>query len=226
MKMLRLVLAVLLLTCLIPGLLAESENIKLNRVLHKFYNFHNTMRTFQAEILQRKYLKILEEFDQPEKGKLALRKTSKGLLLRKEMEEPVKTVLLVNETEIMVFYPKKNQVIRRKLNEQQNKVKDLGFGSSPADLKKNFEVRFVSDELVKKKVYHVIKLIPVNPNVKRYFEELRIWIDSEKGSPFRIQIEEQNGDYTDMQLMDIKINDSIKEKTFELKLPKNVEVIS
>lgn len=211
------------------ALLASARgagNPKVDRVLDKFNNFSRMLRTFQADIIQRKYHSILQEFDDPEKGQLEFRKATDGMYLKKEIQEPGRTILLVTPHEILVYYPKKNQALRRKIEEHQARYANIGIGTSVEDLRKNFSIEYVKDEVVEKKIYHVLDLHPINSGIKKYFKTLSLWIDSSNGVPARQRIYEENGDYTDIQFLDIKVNKKIKDKTFELRLPKNVEFIN
>ncbi len=203
-----------------------AGNPKLDRVLNKFDNFSKMLRTFQADIIQRKYHSILQEFDDPEKGQLEFRKATDGMYLKKEIQEPGRTTLLVTPHEILVYYPKKNQALRRNIQEHQARYANIGIGTSVEDLRKNFTIDYVKDEVVEKKIYHIIDLHPTNSAIKNYFKTLSLWIDSASGVPVRQRIYEDNGDYTDIQFLNIKINKKIKDKTFELRLPKNVEFIN
>lgn len=216
------------LVLLLPPIMGRADNAatKLNRILYKFDSFNASMRTFQADIIQRKYLKILEEYDQSEKGKIQFKKTNQGILLKKQIDEPGNTILVVNEQELIIFYPKKNQALKRKIDNQQAKFANLGFGASSAEMKKHFDFQALNDEVVKNRVMHKILLTPTSSSIRNYFERLTLWIDAENGTPIRQRFEEQNGDYTDIQFFDIQINKPIKDKTFELKLPKDVEFIS
>lgn len=218
-----------MLVLMLTPLLATARgagNPKLDRVLNKFDNFSKMLRTFQADIIQRKYHSILQEFDDPEKGQLEFRKATDGMYLKKEIQEPGRTTLLVTPHEILVYYPKKNQALRRNIKEHQARYANIGIGTSVEDLRKNFTIDYVKDEVVEKKIYHIIDLHPTNSAIKNYFKTLSLWIDSASGVPVRQRIYEDNGDYTDIQFLNIKINKKIKDKTFELRLPKNVEFIN
>ena len=94
------------------------------------------------------------------------------------------------------------------------------------DLRKNFSIEYIKDEVVEKKIYHIIDLHPTNNGIRKYFKMLSLWIDADSGVPARQRIYEDNGDYTDIQFLNIKVNKKIKDKTFELRLPKNVEFIN
>ena len=201
-------------------------SVKLDRVLRKLNQLNKVLRTFQADIIQRKYLNIIQEYDELEKGKFYFKKETNGIYLKKEIEEPRKTILLVTPQEIVVFYPKKNQAVRRKIDESQARYANFGIGTSVNDLKSNFDITYLHDEVEGKMVYHVLMLNPKSPKLKSYFNSLNLWIEAGTGIPARQRIEEPNGDYTDIQFRKIEINKKVKDKTFELKMPKNVEFIS
>lgn len=208
------------------GAVQAATDVKLERVLEKLNHLNNSLQTFQADIIQTKWINLLQEFDTPEKGKLYFKKTSEGVYLRKEIEEPGHTIMLVTPEEIIVYYPKKNQAVKRSLAEHKAKYSSTGIGTSSKELKENFDISFVRDEIIKKKVYNIIELVPKTEKIKNYFQKLRLWVDDETGVPVRQRIEELNGDYTIIQFLKIKINKKIKDKVFELKLPKDVELIS
>ncbi len=224
----RLVLAGLLflIAALTVPSAAAGDSAKLDRVLRKLNQLNKVLRTFQADIIQRKYLNIIQEYDELEKGKFYFKKETDGIYLKKEIEEPRKTILLVTPREILVFYPKKNQAVRRKIDESQARYANFGIGTSVDDLKSNFDITYLHDEVEGKMVYHVLTLHPKSPKLKSYFKSLNLWIEAGTGIPARQRIEEPNGDYTDIQFRKIEINKKVKDKTFELKMPRDVEFIS
>jgi len=208
------------------GFCVSASKSKLDRVLAKLDRLNSEIRTFQADLIQTKWIKLLEEMDEPEKGKIIFKKIQGGFLLRKEIKEPGKTILLVTPKSILVYYPKKNQAVRRSIEKHRARYADFGIGTSTKELKKNFDISFVSDEVIEKKIYHVIELLPKNPKIKDYFHKLRLWVDAKTGIPVQQRIEELNGDRTIIQFFKVKINKKVKDKNFEVRLPKNVEFIS
>ena len=209
-------------TCVI---MAQGDS-KLDRVLDKLDRLNSDIETFQAELIQTKWIKLLQEMDEPEKGNIQFKKVKDGFLLRKEIEEPGKTILVVTPEEVLVYYPKKNQAVRRSLEKHRARYADIGIGTSTKDLKKNFDITFVNDEVIEEQIYHLIELTPTNPKMMDYFSSLILWVDAKTGIPMQQRIEELNGDRTIIQFFKIKINKKIKDKTFEVKFPKNVEYIS
>jgi len=203
-----------------------QENPKLKRVLDKLDRLNSEVRTFQAELIQTKWIKLLQEMDEPEKGKIMFKKISDGFLLRKEIEEPGNAILVVSPTEITIYYPKKNQAVRRSLENHRDRYAGVGIGTSSEELKRNFDISFVKDEVIEEQVYHIIELLPTNPKIKDYFSKLILWVDAETGIPMQQRIEELNGDRTIIQFFKVRINKKIKDKNFEIKLPRDVEYIS
>ena len=53
---------------------AAGDSAKLDRVLRKLNQLNKVLRTFQADIIQRKYLNIIQEYDELEKGKFYFKK--------------------------------------------------------------------------------------------------------------------------------------------------------
>ncbi|MBN2430337.1 MAG: outer membrane lipoprotein carrier protein LolA [Acidobacteria bacterium] len=216
---------VIILICL-PGMWLAADNSKLKRVLDKLDHLNSEVQTFQAELIQTKWIKLLQEMDEPEKGKILFKKIPGGFLLRKEIEEPGNTILVVSPDEIIIYYPKKNQALRRSLENHRDRYAGVGIGTSSEELKKNFDISFVKDEVIEEQIFHIIELLPTNPKIKDYFSKLILWVDADTGIPMQQRIEELNGDRTIIQFFKVKINKKIKDKNFEIKFPRDVEYIS
>lgn len=198
----------------------------LEGVLSRFDRFNAGLKTFQAGVTQKKFVRILGEFDDSETGRMYFRRTPKGVQLRKEVGKPAHTILLVNGSDIVVFYPKKNQAVRRKTDESLSGYSGLGIGASSSDLKKNFDISYVNDEKVDGRKCDVIRLTPKNPKLKNYFKVIDLWLDGETAVPVRQRVEEPSGDYTVIQFIGIELNRTLGDKLFDPRLPKGVEMIS
>jgi len=102
---------------------------------------------------------------------------------------------------------------------------NFGVGLSSAELKKNFFIAHPADEALQGKACHVLKLDPKTEKIQQYFKSIRLWVDAASGIPLRQQIEEQNGDYLEINFLKISLNPAIKSSVFNLSLPKDVEFI-
>ena len=194
-------------------------------VLAKLDRWNASLKTFRAEISQRKFSQILEEFEEPELGLLQYKRTGQGVFLRKEITRPSHSILLVTPEQLLVYYPKKKQALRRKLEESQSRYVNFGVGISSAELKKNFRVAHTGDEAVSGKNCHVLELDPQSEKIRQYFKSIRLWVEAATGVPLRQQIEEHNGDYLEIDFLKITLNPALGGKTFELALPRDVEYI-
>lgn len=195
-------------------------------ILARLDRFNQTMKTFRSDIQQRKFIKILGEFDDTEEGEICMKKTPQGVLLKKVLGKPGHTYLTVRGNDMILFYPRKNQAMRRKLTEKETGFANLGVSMSTAEMKKNFEIRHVRDEALDGRPCNVIQLIPKTAGMKSYFASLYLWLAINDGTPLQQRIDEPGGDYTVIRFLNIRLNLDVRDSTFDLKLPRNVEYIS
>lgn len=222
-KTLRFFLPFLLL--IVTTVFCVAQDSRAEAALAKLDRFNRQLNTLSADILQKKYVNLLGEFDESEHGKLYFRRQGKSAQLRKEIQTPGQVILVISGSDLTVYYPKKNQAVKRKLGEHQAGYAAFGIGATTEEIRKNFRVTFGGEEKVDGKTAQVLDLLPTNPKIKGYFKALRLWVDAQTGMPVRQQIGEHNGDYTQIQLVRPEVNGKVPERAFELKLPKNVEIL-
>ena len=195
-------------------------------ILARLDRFNQKMKTFRSDIHQRKFIKILSEFDDPEIGELFMKKNPAGIMLKKVIGNPGHTILTVKGSSMVLYYPKKNQAVRRQLTEKETGFANFGVAMSSAEMKKNFDIRFIRSEAVDGHPCDLIQLNPKSARLKGYFEMLYLWLSSEDGTPLQQRIDEPGGDYTIIKFLNIKLNIDIKDAFFDVRLPRNVEFIS
>jgi outer membrane lipoprotein-sorting protein len=56
------------------------------------------------------------------------------------------------------------------------------------------------------------------------FKAVRMWVDEIKGIALQVKVTESGGDYMIYKYSNIKLNGTLPDSTFELKMPKNVHI--
>jgi outer membrane lipoprotein carrier protein len=69
----------------------------------------------------------------------------------------------------------------------------------------------------------VIQLIPTVPDLP--FSKATIWLDQADALPRRLEIQEESGATRTLDLSHIKVNQTLPDKTFTFKVPKDVRVV-
>jgi outer membrane lipoprotein-sorting protein len=132
---------------------------------------------------------------------------------------------LIDKGKLQLYRPRLNEVQETSLGPHQNKVElftALGFGQSSPDLKKNFDVSLVGEEVLDGKKTVVLEL---KPKDTKMFKSVRLWLDPEKWVASQIKTTEGSGDYMLVKFTNIRLNANIPESVFVLKMPKNVRVL-
>ncbi len=197
-----------------------------NFYLRKFSHFNRHLKTFKADFIQRKYINIIEDFDEPQEGELFLKKYKKEMFLKRIINKPGKIFMLVKGGMAVIYYPKRAQVIKKSFNKSKSRYLTFGVGTSLNGLEKNFFIKFVGEKKLGKHICGVLSLTPKKEKLKSYFKKINLWVDSKSGIVLRQVITEDDGDYTTIDFKNIKVNTKLKNSVFKLKIPSGVDVIS
>ena len=196
----------------------------LDQVFAKMDEVAKTFRSAQSDI-ERTHVTILVNDKDVSSGKFYYVRKGKEPRVRLDLMKPAIQQLLIDKGKLQIYTPNLKQVQEASLGEHQDKVEmfmALGFGQSSQDLKKNFAVSVGPDEVVEGRKTTVLELKPNNSSM---FRSVQMWMDQQKWVSIQIKTTESSGDYLNLKFYNIKINPSIPESTFILKLPSDVRVL-
>jgi outer membrane lipoprotein-sorting protein len=204
-----------------------AAEVTLDDVLERMSKRGSKIVSFRADIVQKKWTEILEEFDAGESGSLRFLKKNDQLFLRKDIDEPQPNHLLIADGEVVFYQPKIKQAQKYQLGNNKNKAEFLllGFGTSREALDEAYEMRLLGEgEVAGKKTYN-LELIPKSDQVSAYFSRIELWVDSKMWLPVQQKLMEPTEDYLMVTFSGIEINPKLSKGDFELKIPKNVKVV-
>src|SRR5215475_15948553 len=196
----------------------------LDQVFAKLDEVAKTFRSVQSDI-ERTHVTILVDDKDVSSGKFYYVRQGKEPRVRLDLMKPAIQQVLIDKGKLQIYSPNLKQVQEASLGQHQDKVEmfmALGFGQSSQDLKKNFSVSLAPDEVVDGKMTTVLELKPKNSAM---FKSVQMWMDQQRWISVQIKTTEAGGDYLVLKFSDIKINPSIPDSTFNLKLPKDVQVL-
>lgn len=207
---------------------AASDDADLKQVLALMNKFGQTFRSFTAQLAQKKYISVLKEFDQEEKGVFYYERGRNNLArLRKEISQPTPSIATIDNGVLIAYEPKVKQARRIDLGKDKDKAEFLaiGIGQSPARLEETFNLKLLGVETLQGQKTYQLELRPKSAKASAFFSSIVLWVDSVRGMPIQQKFMEPNGDYTLVTFSHIKINVKIPPGTFQLKLPKGVQFI-
>ncbi len=208
---------------LVPVSQAQGK-YTLDQVFAKMDEVQKTFRSAAADI-ERTHVTVLVNDKDASFGKFYYTRRGKEPRLKLELLSPMMQYLLIDKGKLQLYTPKLKQVQEAPITGHQDKVElfmSLGFGQSSEDLKSNFDVSIVPDEVIDGKKTSVLELKPKNTAM---FKSVRLWMDQEKWVAVQIRTTESSGDYMVIKFSNVKTNGGFSDSVFELKMPKDVHVM-
>lgn len=198
----------------------------LDRVLKHMELVGSDFRNLEADIERTKVVVIVDDHS-TSSGKFYFARRGEASRVRMNIEKPARQELLIDEGKIHLYFPRIKQVQVVNLGENEDKVEFLaiGFGQSSADILRYYDVTFVGEETIVGLTTAVLDLKPRFSDLSAIFSNIRLWIDQQRWIPIQTKLTEVGGDYLDVRFANIKINGRLPRGVFDLKLPKDVQII-
>lgn len=204
-----------------------ASAITLDAILSKMDKVGQNLRSMKADIVQKKWTDILSEYDDGEKGQFLFLKDGDAVYLRKQIEEPTASVLVIKDGKVTFYQPSIKQAQEYELGNHKDKAEFmlLGFGSNKEVLRKTYDITYLGEEPIDGKTTYKLELKPKSDQVAAFFVRIVLWIDAERGIPIQQQLVEPTQDHLLIRFSDIQINPKISKSAFDVKLPKDVRII-
>jgi len=207
---------------LLPSVWAQNA-FTLDQVFAKLDAVSKTFHSVQAD-LQRTHVTIIVNDKDVATGKFYYERQGKEPRVKMDLTKPEEH-LLIDKGKWQLYQPGVNQVQQGLLSGHQNQVEmytSLGFGQSSQELKQNFEISLLPDETVDLRKTTVLEL---KPRTSKGFKSFRLWIDQQQWITYQLKVTETSNDYFLLKYSNSKLGATIAPSTFDLRLPKNVNVL-
>ena len=149
MRLIRRMISVSCLACAgFAGVMAQT--ITLETLLDQLEEQGATIKSMAAALEQKKWTDILEEFDEGEFGRFLFLKGKEQVFLRKEIEAPQLSSLVIADGEVVFFQPVIKQAQKFRLGKNKDKAEFLvlGFGTTREALEEAYELKLLGEEKV------------------------------------------------------------------------------
>jgi outer membrane lipoprotein-sorting protein len=184
-------------------------------------------QSFSATTERTGYTAVLDEKSE-QSGVMRLKKAKGGMQGVVIFAKPdPKTIYFAGKT-LQVYYPKANNVEIYDAGKHTDVIDEiilLGFGTSGAELRKNYQVTLAGTETLNGVRTNRLELIPKSDEVRQYAGKIELWIPEGESNPIQEKVTQPNKDYNLVQFSDRKINPSLPDSDFSLKLPPGVKKI-
>jgi outer membrane lipoprotein-sorting protein len=182
-------------------------------------------RAMTGKLRKTEYTAVLNDTS-VESGEICLLRSGRELLMRTEILEPEPRSIGFDDSRVQVYYPKIQTVQIYDLGRQRSLVDQflvLGFGSSGAELTRNYTVKLLGEEVVGGQRASRLELVPKSAQVAEQIRGVELWIPLEAGYPIQQKFLQPGGDYYLVTYSEVKINPNVPESGFRLRLPPGVK---
>jgi outer membrane lipoprotein-sorting protein len=200
---------------LAPGVTGSA---RLEALLERVKAEQASRKTMEARFVQKQ-----------ESALLAAPEESRGVFsyrapdsVRWEYTSPNPISIVIQGDHMTTWYRDLNRAEKLKIGRYSNQFfKYLGASGNLDTLREYFDVKLQVP--AKKGDPFRMELMPRYARISRRVKTMVVWIDSERYLPVRIRYVAADGDSTEYEFQDLKINAAIPQDRFVLKIPKGVE---
>jgi outer membrane lipoprotein-sorting protein len=206
------------------GLRAES----LNDILARMDQSARTFRTFTANIKRTEYTKILNQSDVMEGIERVKRSNGQTVTLVEFHGDNAQTIRLSGKT-AEVYYPNAKMVEiwdAGKYAKAANQFLLLGFGTSSAELRKDYDVKLGGAETLGSTATTRLELIPKDGETRKRFAKIELWIPDGDTVPLQVKVSENSQNFNLAVYSNRKINEPLPDSDFEMKVPPDVKKVA
>ena len=218
-----LALAIVLAACAPSARAADA--LDLDQVLQRAQIAHDAIQDLSAQLTMVRQIPELE-VKETSVGTLDFKKPRKLLIT---FTKPQLQYNLIVGREVTVYTPDKKQAEKYTLKGKgSGKVRAIGIGfmDSVGDARKDFDVKLLGKDKVDGAPAYKIELTPKPDRDTGPYDRIIIWFDTQRWLPTRLKLIESGGEvFTTITVSKLKLNKGIRDSKFQLKWPRDVDVI-
>jgi outer membrane lipoprotein-sorting protein len=210
-KVIQVVIFVIFLTLDLSAQANQFKDMKdIEGFKKKFEAVSKTIVTIQSSFSQEKNLSVISEVVKS-KGKFYFKKEN---LLRWQYDKPYSYVIVFNGDNILIKDSKKSKVLNTQSNDMFRKIAEIMSMSLQGNVlnSKEFKITFLEND-----TQFLLKLFPQNKNMAAFLKTINMYISKKDYSVMKLELAEPSGDYTKIEFIDRKVNESISDEKFSIK---------
>ena len=198
-----------------------SGGERVEALMERVRHAQKEIETLQADFVQRQESSMLMEPEVSEGTFSYVAPES----VRWEYSRPKPISVVIDGQEMTTWYRDLERAERLKVGRYSNQVlKYLGASGSLDALMEYFrvKVRFPAADAADEP--YRIDLTPRYDRVARRLKSMTVWVDHQRYLPVGLRYEAADGDVTEYEFRDLKLNADIPDERFDLEMPADVEV--
>lgn len=209
-------------TFLFSSLHAQTLDAILNRMDADAKKF----KAVSASMHQSDFNAVLKEATDSD-AELRIRRSKGGFGGKIDYKPPDPRVIEFSGNAVRIYSPKANQV--EKLKNAGGYISHISqfllFGTSGQELKKAYEITIAGTEKIGSASTTHLVLTPKSADLQRMISRLEVWIAEDRSYPIQEKATEPSQNSHLFSFSDVKINPSLPDSEFELKVPPGTQVV-
>ena len=201
-----------------PAFSSETDTLttsKLDWIMANIKEKEKNLKTFTARMVQTKKTRLLRDPLHSE-GFICFDYTGKTLL---KITEPSPLIVLLKDNMLVLYYPDLSKVKETYIGNNVLR-KYFGIGQSVEELHKRYVIRLMSE--TPSDGYH-LELIPKHKTIAKHIDSIEVTVNPENWLPQRICFKEKAGDWSDIRLEFISVNEPLPAGVFTFNFPEKEE---
>ncbi len=197
----------------------------LEEILKRMDASAKKFQSVSATIKQITYNELLKDTSEG-MGEMRLKKTNKGLVGIVDFAPPDKRTYHFNGGTVEIYYPKTNieEIYDvSKYKGTMERALTLGFGTSGAELQKDYTIKMIGPDKVHGVAASHLELSPKSAEMQKLVTKVELWIQDGESYPVQEKGIQPSKDYTMFVYSDVKINPPLAPSSFEMKVPAGVK---
>jgi outer membrane lipoprotein-sorting protein len=203
---------------------AESLDAILARMDRDAKNF----KSFSAKIKQVEYTAVLKDMSESN-GEVRLKRGKNGVIGVEVFGEPDPRTIYLNGRTAKRYLPNAKAVEIYDAGKSASSLTRfvlLGFGSTSAELKKDYIMKAAGTETVNSTPATKIELTPRSQELAKMVTRIDVWIPEGGTNPIREKVYQPSKNYLEITYSDLKINPPLPDSEFELRVPAGTHEIT
>jgi outer membrane lipoprotein-sorting protein len=199
----------------------------LDAVLARMDQAAPQFKSYSATMKRQEYTAVLNETT-VSKGSMRLKRAKTGMTGVIDFTEPDPMTVYLNGKTVQRFFPKAHTVEIYDVGKYAHSIDEVilvGFGTSGADLKKQYDIKLGGSETVAGVTTSRLELVPKDSETRKLVSKIEMWIPEGQANPIQEKLSPPSKDYSIINFSDVKINPTLPDSDYTLTLPAGVKKI-
>jgi outer membrane lipoprotein carrier protein len=201
---------IILFICILVPFIGKAQNPQQSDIIEQINKASAQMQSLECEFVQTKFLSILDA-KMVSKGRMYYQQADK---LRWEYTSPYTYTFILNQNQVLLKNDNRSDVIDVNQNRMFKEIARMMMNSIVGNClsdDKSFKTTVVVSG-----TDWIATLIPIKRDMKQMWNKLVLHINPDLKVVYKVEMHEPSGDYTIIDLINIKTNNKINAEVFNI----------